>query len=148
MFLRKGILKRCSKSTGEHPCRSAILVKLLCTFPVILLHILRKPFPKNTSGWLLLILLSGSFNVEFKENTLFVQKVTGSNLWWISNKSIIEVWSITKAATFNSFLHLNYKNTQLLFFVTVLFWYFHETDIKRWFLRVTQKYGLHISFNC
>ena len=37
------------------------------------------------------------------------------NLWWSSNKTIIEVENITKAATFNSFLHLSYKNTQLLF---------------------------------
>ena len=28
-FLRKGVLKTCSKFTGEHPCRSAIAIKLL-----------------------------------------------------------------------------------------------------------------------
>ena len=27
-FLRKGVLKTCSKVTGEHPCRSAISIKL------------------------------------------------------------------------------------------------------------------------
>ena len=64
MFLRKGVLKICSKVTGEHPCRSAISIKLLCNFikialrhgcsPVNLLHIFRTPFLKNTSGWLLL----------------------------------------------------------------------------------------------
>ena len=32
MFLRKSVLKICSKFTGEHPCRSAILIKLLCNF--------------------------------------------------------------------------------------------------------------------
>ena len=37
------------------------------------------------------------------------------NFWWISNKSIIEVGNITKAATFKSFLQLSCKNTQLLF---------------------------------
>ena len=36
-------------------------------------------------------------------------------LWWISNKTIIEVEFITKATTFKSFLHLSYKNTQLPF---------------------------------
>ena len=41
MFLGKGILKICSKFTGEHPCRSAISVKFT-------------PFLKNTFGWLLL----------------------------------------------------------------------------------------------
>ena len=49
VFLGKGVLKICSKFTGEHPCRSAILIKLLCNFieitlrhrhfPVDLLHI-------------------------------------------------------------------------------------------------------------
>ena len=36
VFLGKGVLKICSKFTGEHPCRSAISIKL-----------------QNTSGWLL-----------------------------------------------------------------------------------------------
>ena len=64
LFLGKEILKICSKFTGEYPCRSAISVKLLCNFieitlrhwcsPINLLHIFRTPFPKNTSGWLLL----------------------------------------------------------------------------------------------
>ena len=64
VFLRKGFLKTCSKITREHPCRGVISIKLLCNFieialrhwcsPVNLLHIFRTPFPKNTSGWLLL----------------------------------------------------------------------------------------------
>ena len=66
-FLEKGVLKICGKFTGEHPCRSAISIKLLCNFneiafrhgcsPVNLLHIFRKTFLKNTSGWLLLLFL-------------------------------------------------------------------------------------------
>ena len=32
VFLRKGVLKICSKFTGEHPCRNVISIKLLCTF--------------------------------------------------------------------------------------------------------------------
>ena len=49
VFLRKSVLKICSKFTGEHPCRSVISIKLLCNFieitlrhgcfPVNLLHI-------------------------------------------------------------------------------------------------------------
>ena len=64
VFLRKGVLKTCSKFTGEHPCRSAISIKLLCNFieitlqhgcsPVNLLHIFITPFVKNTSGRMLL----------------------------------------------------------------------------------------------
>ena len=64
VFLRKGVLKICSKFTGEHPCRIVISIILLCNFieiaiqhgcsPVDLLHIFGTPFPKNTSGRLLL----------------------------------------------------------------------------------------------
>ena len=64
VFLEKGVLKICSKFTGEHPCRSAISISLLCNFieialrhgcsPVNLLHIFRASFFKNTSGGLLL----------------------------------------------------------------------------------------------
>ena len=64
VFLRKAVLKICSKFTGEHPCRSVISIKLQSNFieialqhgcsPVNLLHISRTPFPRNTSEWLLL----------------------------------------------------------------------------------------------
>ena len=64
VFLGKGVLKICSKFTGEHPYRSLITRKLLWNFieiafrhgcsPVNLLHVLRTPFPKNTSEGLLL----------------------------------------------------------------------------------------------
>ena len=64
VFLRKGILNICSKFTGEHLCRSAILIKLQSNFieialrpgcsPVNLLHIFRPSFLKNSSGWLVL----------------------------------------------------------------------------------------------
>ena len=46
VFLRKGVLKICCKFTGEHAQHG-------CS-PVNLLHIFRKPFPKNTAGRLLL----------------------------------------------------------------------------------------------
>ena len=42
VFLGKGVLKICSKFTGEHPCRSAISIKL------------QSILTKNTSGRLLL----------------------------------------------------------------------------------------------
>ena len=58
VFLGKGVLKICSKFTGEHPCRSVISIKLLlisvkCS-PKNLLYIFRTPFYKNTYGGLLL----------------------------------------------------------------------------------------------
>ena len=67
-LLGKGVLKICSKFSGEHPCQSMISIKLQsnsieitlrcgCSF-VNLLHIFRKTFPENTSGGLLLYLFS------------------------------------------------------------------------------------------
>ena len=63
VFLRKGVRKICGKFTGEHPCRSAISIKLQSNFIEIALrhgcssvnlpHIFRTPSPRNTSGWLL-----------------------------------------------------------------------------------------------
>ena len=64
VFLGKGVLEKCSKFTGEHPCRSAISIKLQSSFikithrygcsPVNLLHFFGTPFTKNASGRLLL----------------------------------------------------------------------------------------------
>ena len=64
VFFGKGVLKICSKYTVEHPCGSAISIKLLCNSieitlrhgcsPVNLLHIFRITFSKNTSNGLLL----------------------------------------------------------------------------------------------
>ena len=64
VLLGKGVLKICSKFTGEHRGRSEISIKLLCNFieielwhgcfPVNLLHFFRTPFPKNTSGGMLM----------------------------------------------------------------------------------------------
>ena len=56
MFLRKDVLKICCKFTGEHPCQNNFIEIVLrhgCS-PVNLQHIFRTPFPKNTSGGLLL----------------------------------------------------------------------------------------------
>ena len=56
VFLENGVLKICSKFTGEQPYPSVISIKLLrhgCS-SVNLLRIFRTPFLKNTSGRLLL----------------------------------------------------------------------------------------------
>ena len=42
----------------------------------------------------------------------------------------MEIGNVTKAATYKSSLHQKYKST-VTFFVTVLFHYFHETNINR-----------------
>ena len=64
VLLRKSVLKTYSKFKGEHPCWSAISIKLQSKFieialqhgysPANWLHIFRTPFPRNTSDWLLL----------------------------------------------------------------------------------------------
>ena len=54
----------------------------------------------------------------------------------------MEVVNITKAATFKSFLHLSYKNTELLYFVTVLFNIFMRQTLTDYF------WGLHKNMNC
>ena len=56
---------------------------------------------------------------NFKGKAQFFQKGP-LNLWWISNKTIMEVGNIKKAAACISFLHLSYKNI-ITFCVTVLF---------------------------
>ena len=78
VFLGKRVLKICTKFTGEHPCRSVISIKLQNNFieitlrhecsPVYLLHIFRTPFPKNTSGGLL---LNDGWNVPYSCLFLF-----------------------------------------------------------------------------
>ena len=67
MLLGKGVLKICSKFTGEHPCRIAISIKLqskatllnshisIGCLSVNLLLIFKTPFFKKTTGRLLLL---------------------------------------------------------------------------------------------
>ena len=72
VFLEKGVLKICSKFTGEHLCRSAISINLQSNFiditlwhgcsPLNLLHIFRTSFSKSTSGWMLLFVLSQRYS--------------------------------------------------------------------------------------
>ena len=64
VFLGKGVLKVCSKGTGEHLRQTAISIKLQSNFikmklrygssPVNLLHIFSTHFPDNTSKGLFL----------------------------------------------------------------------------------------------
>ena len=83
VFLRKGVLKICSKYTGEHTFRSVISIQLLLNLieialwhgcsPVNLLHIFRTNFSKNTSGWLFLELIVGV--LEKKKNLNESEKI-------------------------------------------------------------------------
>ena len=70
--LINGVLKTCSKFTGEQTYRSVISINLLCNFieitlrhgcsPVNLLYIFRTPFRKSTCGGLLLAMQSAFTN--------------------------------------------------------------------------------------
>ena len=80
MFLSKGIVKICSKCTGERPCRCVLSIELLeitlqlgCS-PVNLLHILRAPFLMNTSGRLL---LDGPIPSQFEKVSLLKKPFSG-----------------------------------------------------------------------
>ena len=67
-------LKICSKFTGEHPCWSVISN---------LLNIFRAPFPKKTSGWLILNVFNhkGSFRTKcFSSQFIVLSKKKYMNL--------------------------------------------------------------------
>ena len=89
VFLGKAVLKLCTKFIGEHPCRGVISIKLLCNFieftlchacsAVNLLQIFRTPFSKNTSSWLLLLLIENlpSFTRKLKKLHMPSEKISG-----------------------------------------------------------------------
>ena len=90
VFLRKGVLKICSKFTGEHPCRNAISIKLLCNSieillrhgcsPANLLHIFRINFSKKTSGRSFLELEPGAGCIKIQRTNYWCQlKCTKTN---------------------------------------------------------------------
>ena len=54
----------------------------------------------------------------------------------------MEVGNTTKAAIFKRFLHLSYKNTQLIFFVTVFFNIFIRQTLTK------DCWALHKNTNC
>ena len=94
VFLVKSVLKICSKFTEEHPRRSVISIKLLFNFieitlrhgcsPVNLLHIFKRPFLKNTSGRLLLLLLR--FHRLRHSSSWFLYHLPGKQTWTNSVK--------------------------------------------------------------
>ena len=76
VFLRRALLKICSKFAGEHRCRNVVSIKLQSNFieitlrhgsyPVNLVHFIRTTFPKNTSGGLFLMLQSVLFLASYR----------------------------------------------------------------------------------
>ena len=130
VFYEKGLLKMCSKFTGEFPCWSAISIKLLCNFieitlqhecsPVNLLYIFRKPFPRNTSGWLLKLLLFEiyvfkTWNLETSEDIKLVSNLKtlqlllydfieySAFLWQLKHKNS-ETCTLFKSSQFKTYI--------------------------------------------
>ena len=158
---RRVLRKRCSenmhKFTGEHPFQSVISIKLQRNFtkialrhgcsPVNLLHILRTPFPRNTSGWLLLDILhfrlsSCNKGKCFQKGWMFLLEKTDVLVWcllvhffcWISNhflrvSSVLMLWLYLNAGYLSSenvnewgvFLLLLFFFVWLFFFVLLSF---------------------------
>ena len=79
VFLRKGVLKKCSKFTAEHPCRSAISIKLLCNGT-------SKWFITSFESALILIILFKSIGP-----TCSVKKVYACN--FIKKETLAQVFS-------------------------------------------------------
>ena len=88
VFLLNGALKICSKFTREHPCRSVIsLLKSHfdgCS-PVNLLYIFRTPFPKNSSGWLLLNISTLFFSCASNRSNLSEVLLREDAFWNAAN---------------------------------------------------------------
>ena len=73
-ILRKRCSENISKFTWEQPSQCSISINLLCNFiefalrhgcpPINLLHSFWKPFPKNTTEGLLLLLVRNRFNID------------------------------------------------------------------------------------
>ena len=117
MFLGEGVLKICSKFTGQYPYRSAISIKLQSNFieivlrhgcsPVNLQHIFRTTFLKNTFGRLLL------FFVRF-----------------FSQKTDISMWQIHYFSPYE-----NKKISQwLIIIVSRISIWSRETTINKWLI--------------
>ena len=87
VFLGKGVLKTCSKFTGEHPCRSVISIKLkiCCIFSEQ--HLLRIPLDGCFWTFLLqkLILVSSAKVYSSKSVfALFYLSFSGVKFFWYS----------------------------------------------------------------
>ena len=131
MVLEKGLLKICSQFTGEHPRRSVISIKLLCSFIEIVLWwrcspinlwILSRTLPDSSNQY-----LSEQINVEYL-------------LLWHFNLFLTSLY-ITKSTWFTYTLHWNYfdlSGTQLplSFHLTATGYHFCCTQKSRKYVRM------------
>ena len=88
MFLGKGVLKIFSKFTGEHPCRSAISIKLQSNFIKITLRHWCSPVIRNFS-WGELKKIESKIGNQSKKLNFYLKKkewVLQAQLCWIRQK--------------------------------------------------------------
>ena len=107
VFLRKGVLKIYGKFTGDNPWQSVISIKLLSNLieialrhgcsPVNFLHSFRTPFPRNTSGWLLLAIINIDFEpCKLLHSSQLFGQTTRQILSNFENISNFQGWGLTK----------------------------------------------------
>ena len=100
IFWGKGILKIRNRFTGEHPCRNAISIKLLCSFieitfrhgcsPINLLHIFKYLFLKTSLEgcfWLFLVVQAYSSIVVLLKSIINWYRLFFDCLFYDSNVS-------------------------------------------------------------
>ena len=91
VFLWKGVLKICSKFTGEHPCRSAISIKLQSNFCL-----------NHTSAWVFSCKFAAHFQNTFSQEHLWMvaseyNKQQIFPIWWswiFVNKTLLSNYDI------------------------------------------------------
>ena len=116
--LIKRCSKICSKFTGEHPCQSVISIKLQSNFIEIalrhgcssikLLQIFRTPFPRNTSGWVLLKLEACRGSPKWIKTNILLNIIMCTQ--W-NNKILTWMYANNKTKP----LSLNYKIKMAIF---------------------------------
>ena len=96
VLLRKGVLKICSKFTGQHPYRSAISMKLPVAMGVLLSiccvfseHLFLRTF---LGGCFWIILKPTTYHLSDKLNTQF-QYYKFRHIYIVGNKAIGQIWN-------------------------------------------------------
>ena len=83
--------------------------------------------------------------VEIKGNAQFIQKETFEPLMDFK-QNYYGSWKYYKSCYFYKFSSLKLWKHTITFFCDSALWYFHETNINRWFLGLTQNCELCVSF--
>ena len=123
VFLEKGVLKLCSKFTGEHPCRSVISINLL--------HIFRTPFPRKTTGRLLLKAKCVAFSVSKSHHKQRVYTVFSTRI--LIGGTLVQVFSCEFGEIFEEIFFIGHPPR-------VCFWNDWKTANYKFCVQFTQRY--------